>query len=82
MTFDDLADFPPPEGEDRSRSDQVGAARLGGESRLGDPAAPTRSPLRSDPPPRAGEGESPRDLSHIDAWIFDLDDTLYPPEQG
>jgi putative hydrolase of the HAD superfamily len=22
------------------------------------------------------------DLSHIDAWIFDLDDTLYPPEQG
>lgn len=22
------------------------------------------------------------DLSNIDAWIFDLDDTLYPPEQG
>lgn len=22
------------------------------------------------------------DLSHIDAWVFDLDDTLYPPEQG
>jgi putative hydrolase of the HAD superfamily len=21
-------------------------------------------------------------LSHIDAWIFDLDDTLYPREQG
>ncbi|WP_428151623.1 pyrimidine 5'-nucleotidase [Brevundimonas sp.] len=24
----------------------------------------------------------PLDLSHIDAWVFDLDDTLYPPEQG
>ena len=22
------------------------------------------------------------DLSHIDAWVFDLDDTLYPPDQG
>lgn len=22
------------------------------------------------------------DLSHIDAWVFDLDDTLYPREQG
>ena len=22
------------------------------------------------------------DLSHIDAWVFDLDDTLYPAEQG
>jgi putative hydrolase of the HAD superfamily len=22
------------------------------------------------------------DLSNIDAWVFDLDDTLYPPEQG
>jgi hypothetical protein len=22
------------------------------------------------------------DLSHVDAWVFDLDDTLYPPEQG
>ncbi len=22
------------------------------------------------------------DLSHIDVWVFDLDDTLYPPEQG
>lgn len=22
------------------------------------------------------------DLSHIESWVFDLDDTLYPPEQG
>ena len=22
------------------------------------------------------------DLSHVDAWVFDLDDTLYPSEQG
>ena len=22
------------------------------------------------------------DLSHVDAWVFDLDDTLYPREQG
>ncbi|WP_298158122.1 pyrimidine 5'-nucleotidase [Brevundimonas sp.] len=22
------------------------------------------------------------DLGHINAWVFDLDDTLYPPEQG
>ena len=29
------------------------------------------SPLSSQP-----------DLSHIDAWVFDLDDTLYPREQG
>ena len=26
---------------------------------------------------------SPRpNLSHVEAWIFDMDDTLYPPEQG
>jgi putative hydrolase of the HAD superfamily len=60
----------------------VGAARLGGAGHLDHPAAPTRSSLRFDHPPRAGEGESHLDLSHIDAWIFDLDDTLYPPEQG
>ncbi len=24
----------------------------------------------------------PADLSHVTAWIFDMDDTLYPPEQG
>ena len=22
------------------------------------------------------------DLSHVSAWVFDMDDTLYPPEQG
>ena len=22
------------------------------------------------------------DLSHIDIWLFDLDNTLYPPEDG
>ena len=22
------------------------------------------------------------DLRHIDVWLFDLDDTLYPPEAG
>ncbi|MCS6626199.1 pyrimidine 5'-nucleotidase [Roseibacterium beibuensis] len=22
------------------------------------------------------------DLSHVTAWVFDMDDTLYPPEQG
>ncbi|PZT94246.1 MAG: pyrimidine 5'-nucleotidase [Brevundimonas sp.] len=23
-----------------------------------------------------------RNLSHVTAWVFDMDDTLYPPEQG
>ena len=22
------------------------------------------------------------DLSHVNAWVFDMDDTLYPREQG
>ncbi len=30
---------------------------------------------------RGSEGVT-LDLSHIDTWVFDLDDTLYPPEQG
>ena len=25
--------------------------------------------------------ETTADLSHVDTWIFDLDDTLYPPEK-
>lgn len=25
---------------------------------------------------------TPADLRHVDTWLFDLDDTLYPPESG
>src|SRR3979409_2293933 len=42
-------------------------------TRTADPA-----PLAT-PPPQAGEGrEGARSFAHIDTWVFDLDNTLYP----
>ncbi len=54
--------LPPPSGEGRWRSDRVGAASEAFAQALAaeQTAAPTRSPLRSDPPPRSGEGEDRR----------------------
>ena len=41
-------------------------------------AYPARSPHHSDAP--AQEEEIGADLRHVRSWVFDLDDTLYPPE--
>jgi len=59
--MDSVGFLPPPAGEGRSRSDRAGAARqYTADLSLARPTAPTRSPLHSDPPPRAGEGENSR----------------------
>jgi putative hydrolase of the HAD superfamily len=30
------------------------------------------------PPPQAGEGKTARGFAHVETWVFDLDNTLYP----
>jgi putative hydrolase of the HAD superfamily len=78
---DDL--LPPPPGEGgRAATGWAGPGEP--ETALSSGSLPTPSSLRADAPPPQGEGETTTigaDLTHIKVWLFDLDDTLYPPEK-
>ena len=42
----------------------------------------TRVAMRALRTPRAASTAATMDLAHIDTWLFDLDNTLYPPSAG
>lgn len=80
--MDDAAPLPPRDGEGGRREAADGWGRPSDLAAAPGNAGPP-PPGASRPPPRDGEGEAAAlDPSLIDAWIFDLDDTLYPREQG